>query len=74
MRGRTLAPSSDVAQFALGDTIETRAPKFTVDPGLEPGRHCFQLEVINEAGIRSEPVRAIVEVQRASISGHHRGC
>ena len=55
-----------MAQFVVGDTIETRAPKFTVDAGLTPGRHCFQLEVINDAGIRSEPTKAIVEVQRAS--------
>jgi hypothetical protein len=55
-----------MAQFALGETIETCAPKFTVDSGLGPGRHRFQHEVINDAGMRSEPANAIVEVQAPS--------
>ena len=54
-----------MAQLAIGKTIETREETIVVDPGLKPGRHSFQLEVFNEAGARSLPVSATVEVQRA---------
>jgi hypothetical protein len=53
-----------MARFAVGQTVETREPTIAVDPGLEPGRHRFQLEVFNEAGMRSPLATAIVEVQR----------
>jgi len=54
-------------RFAVGERIETREPTIEVDPGMDPGRHRFQLEVIGESGARSEPVVVIVEIRRATI-------
>ena len=56
-----------MARFALNQTIETGAPTIAVDPGLPLGRHRFQLVVIDDAGRRSRPVEAIVEVQREIV-------
>jgi hypothetical protein len=55
-------------RFAVGQRIETREPTIEVDPGMEPGRHRFQLEVIGESGGRSAPVVVIVEIRRATIN------
>jgi hypothetical protein len=52
-----------MARFALKQTIETAEPTIAVDPGLPPGRHRFELVVIDDAGKRSQPVEAIVEIQ-----------
>ena len=56
-----------MARFALNQTIETAEPTIAVDPGLPPGRHRFQLVVIDDAGRRSRPVEAIVEIQREIV-------
>jgi hypothetical protein len=50
-------------RFAPRQTIETREPTISVDPGLAPGRHLFQLEVFDDAGNRSKPDVATVEIQ-----------
>jgi hypothetical protein len=55
-----------MSTFKLGQTIETRAPTIVVDPGLPPGRHRFQLEVFDEAGNRSKPAAAVIEVRPAT--------
>jgi hypothetical protein len=52
--------------FKVGQTIETRAPTIVVDAGLPPGRHRFQLEVFDEAGNRSKPATAVIEVRPAA--------
>jgi hypothetical protein len=54
-------------RLPLNQTIETREPTIEVDPGLEPGRHRFQLEVFDEAGNRSRPAVVIVEIQRSIV-------
>jgi hypothetical protein len=56
-----------MARFVLNQTIETADPTIAVDPGLPPGRHRFQLVVIDDAGRRSRPVEAIVEIQREIV-------
>src|SRR5258705_12345026 len=56
-----------MVRFALNQTIETAEPTIAVDPGLPPGRHRFQLVVIDDAGHRSQPVEAIIEVQREIV-------
>jgi hypothetical protein len=56
-----------MVRFALNQTIETAEPTIAVDPGLPPGRHRFQLVVIDETGHRSQPAEAIVEVQREIV-------
>ena len=56
-----------MARFVLNQTIETAEPTIAVDPGLPLGRHRFQLVVIDDAGHRSRPVEAIVEVQREIV-------
>jgi hypothetical protein len=56
-----------MARFVLNQTIETAEPTIAVDAGLPPGRHRFQLVVIDDAGRRSRPVEAIVEVQREVV-------
>jgi hypothetical protein len=53
-----------MARFAVGQTVETREPTIEVDPGMDPGRHRFQLVVVNEANVRSAPATAIVEIKR----------
>lgn len=55
-----------MAQFAVNQTIETTEPIIAVDR-LPLGRHRFQLEVIDDAGHRSRPAVAIVEVQREIV-------
>jgi hypothetical protein len=56
-----------MARFVLNQTIETAEPTIAVDPGLPPGRHRFELVVIDDAGKRSQPVEAIVEIQREIV-------
>jgi hypothetical protein len=56
-----------MARFVLNQTIETAEPTIAVDAGLPPGRHRFQLVVIDDAGRRSRPVEAIVEIQREIV-------
>jgi hypothetical protein len=50
----------------VNQTIETTEPIIAVDR-LPLGRHRFQLEVIDDAGQRSRPVVAIVEIQREIV-------
>ena len=52
-----------MVRFALNQTIETAETTIAVDPGLSPGRHRFRLVVIDDAGKRSQPVEAIVEIK-----------
>lgn len=52
-----------MVRFVLNQTIETAETTIAVDPGLSPGRHRFRLVVIDDAGKRSQPVEAIVEIK-----------
>lgn len=52
-----------MARFAIGRPIETSVPSVTVDAGLRPGAHRFQLEVIDAAGNRSAPDVAVIAVR-----------
>ena len=54
--------------FKAGQTIATQAPTIAVDPGLPPGRHRFQLEVVDAAGNRSKPATAMVEIRPTPAS------
>ncbi len=44
-----------MARFAVGQPITTREPFIEVDPGLPPGTHRFQLEVVTDDGRVSPP-------------------
>jgi len=57
-----------MARFDIGQMVETREPTIAIDPGLEPGRHRFRLEVINAANVRSAPATAIIEIQRGPVA------
>jgi hypothetical protein len=51
-----------VVAFAVGARpISTREPTVVVDP-LPAGEHVFRLVVVDDAGLRSEPVEAVVTV------------
>ena len=56
-----------MVRFALNQTIETAEPTIAVDARLPPRRHPFRLVVIDDAGHRSQPVEAIIEVQREIV-------
>jgi hypothetical protein len=45
-----------------GDSEKTEKPMLPVDPGLEPGRYLFRLEVVNERGEVSAPDERWVEI------------
>ena len=45
----------------------TREPAIQIDAGLPPGAHRFQLEVIDDGGLRSRPDAVTVVVQRRVI-------
>ena len=51
-----------MARFVRGEPVVTREPFVTVDAGLDPGLHRFQLEVVTHDRRRSEPDTAAVEV------------
>jgi hypothetical protein len=53
-----------VPSFQPNQTIATSEPTISVDAGLAPGRHRFQLEVFDSAGRRSTPDVVTIEVAR----------
>ena len=53
--------------FVRGRPIRTAEPRIVVDRGLLPGRHRFQLEVIDAAGLSSRPDTAVVQIARGGI-------
>jgi len=57
-----------MASFAIGQTIKTREPAITVDPGLDPGRHRFRLEVVRQDGRTSVPDEIVVEISRSLLT------
>lgn len=54
-------------RFAVGQSIRTREPVVSVDAGLEPGTHRFQLEVTTSDGRTSRPDVADVTVTRLRL-------
>lgn len=44
-----------MARFTVGKPIVTKDPSIEVDPGLKPGTHRFQLEVVTGDGRVSKP-------------------
>lgn len=51
-----------MARFVRGEPVVTKEPFVTVDAGLDPGLHRFQLEVMTEDRRRSKPDAVVVEV------------
>ena len=49
--------------FQTGQPIETDQPFIAVENRLPPGRHTFQLVVVDDGGNRSDPARAVVIVK-----------
>lgn len=47
--------------------VTTTQPFLTVPAGLQPGRYVFQLVVVDEAGMRSAPMRRLVTIQQRII-------
>lgn len=56
-----------MASFVRGQPIATREPFVTVDAGLEPGLHRFQLEVVTDDRRVSEPATVVVQVTERRI-------
>lgn len=56
-----------MAVFVRGRPIKTTAPSITVEK-LPPGRHEFQLVVVDEAGNRSKPDRVAVVVVKPRVA------
>ncbi len=54
--------------FVRGRPIRTDKPEIVVDAGLTPGRHRFQLEVIDSSGLSSRPDTATVQIARGGIN------
>jgi hypothetical protein len=50
-------------RFEPNKPFETPKSAVVVDEGLPPGRHRFQLVVVNNAGAASKPVEVIVTVE-----------
>lgn len=55
-----------MARFDLNQPIRTEESTIAVDAGLPIGPHLFRLEVIDSAGLRSEPSEVVVTVTRAA--------
>jgi len=55
-----------------GKPKTTASPHFTIDPGLPPGRHRFQLVVIDASGNRSRADTVTVRILKAP-PGKRRG-
>jgi hypothetical protein len=51
-----------VATLKPGVSLTQAEPLLKVDNRLEPGRHRFQLEVIDDAGLVSDPALLVVVV------------
>ena len=45
----------------------SRGPKIAIDAGLAPGAHRFQLEVLDDSGLRSRPDAVTVVVRSRVI-------
>jgi hypothetical protein len=56
-----------MARFIVGQPIATVTPSITVDAGLRPGVHRFQLEVFDSSGRRSAPDVAVVTVRGVAV-------
>jgi hypothetical protein len=61
-----------MAAFTVDKPIPTRTPTITVDAGLAVGDHRFQLEVVDDGGLRSKPDLVTVTVQRRVIVSPER--
>ena len=48
--------------FEPGREFATKVPTITVDPGLRPGEHRFELVVIDDQGRQSAPDERVVTV------------
>ncbi len=53
-----------MVDFTRRRKFVTRGPALTVDAGLAPGSHLFELVVMDQAGNRSQPARIKVTVVR----------
>jgi len=51
-----------MTRFAVGRPVETREPGVTVDAGMKPGAHRFQLVVVTSDGRESPPAVVTVKV------------
>jgi hypothetical protein len=51
-----------MAMLKPGVTVTQDSPLLTVENPLAPGRHRFQLEVVDTAGLVSEPALLVVSV------------
>ena len=56
-----------MTKLIRGRPLTTRAPALSIDAGLAPGNHRFQLEVVDSSGLRSRPDAATVVVLRRVI-------
>lgn len=52
-----------MSQFKPRVPVVTQAPRVLVDAGLRPGRHRFQLMVLDGSGRLSKPCVVLVEVK-----------
>lgn len=52
-----------MAKFVPGRPVETSRPKVTIDRGLRPGKHSFELVVVGRLGWRSKPQTLTVIVR-----------
>ena len=55
-----------MAEFVPGKPVVSERPIVKVDPGLPPGKHVFQLEVVDELGSVSEPAQVVVAIDESS--------
>jgi len=51
-----------MARFVVGTPVDTTDPVVSVDATLPAGKHIFTLVVVDDAGTRSAPARALVTV------------
>lgn len=54
-----------MATFRINEPIETTVPRITVDAGLPPGQHRFQLVVRDDSGNVSDPDIVVVTIVRS---------
>ena len=54
-----------MTRFVTGRVIRSKQPTMVVDPGLEPGRHRFEVTAIDRAGNRSKPALVTVTIARS---------
>ena len=59
---------ADMVTLVHGKPLRTTEPRLVVDAGLLPGRHRFQLEVLDRGGLRSMPATASVLVARGGVA------